>query len=534
MKASNLTLPVLPALALGAALLLVNPAAEVHGWNWNGDKLSPGQRDFRLHNTFVDAQSNNNVLADANFPGWLGAELAMWKGVVEWGSVHGDGSSTDTSQSNIGDGGADFDSAWMGNATGPGSTDYNVISPINGCGGGVFAFAEGPYSNGWRVRFCDDQWTWADGPGSIGSRADIQGIMTHEYGHCLGLNHTSATSAATMWPSTSLGALSPRSIHSDDIAGLKFIYGERSPDKVTICETAVSGSTLTLTGAFFDPVDNDVWFCPTAGTPGNVDPRIRILGVPSTKNGTEITVTIPAGVSAGDVLVKRSDSGGKTLSNPFPMNLVGTISVPCPYSVTAMSPATIEALDPGTAESVTISGVDLDDTTQIDLNGNIIPSSSWTIQSPTSITIDMPLGLLGSNTLTVSNGGETYPVDFMITETSAPKLELGTGDPTFSVANGQNMNMVVAGKVGSVHHIYYSNSNLPSSFPKGTFDMGNNFTHFVFAALFAIGPDGYTQFSAPITWGGPPTIFYSQSIDITTAPSPNFGISNLQTITLTP
>ena len=534
MKASKLALPVLPALALGAAALLVNPATtEVYGFNPNGDSLNPGQRDFRLNNTFADAQANNNTEVAIWWPGWDGAELAIWKGVGEWGSVpHGNGSG-DPTQNNVGDGGANFDSAWMGNATGNGGINDNVISPIASCGAGILAFAEPPYSNGWRVRFCEAAWIWNDGPGNPGFQQDIQGIMTHEYGHCLGLNHT-GVGGATMFASTG-GGPGPRSIAPDDIAGVQFIYGVREPTKATICETAVSGSTLTITGRNFDAVDNDVWFCPTAATPGNVDPRIRLFGVASTSNRTVITVTIPAGVSAGDVLVKRSDSGGASLSNAFPMNLTGTLSVACPYSVASISPATMDPLDPGTAQSVTLTGFELDDTLTIDLNGNSVSSSNWTIVDPETITIDMPLGLLGSNTLTCSSADNSYSIDFTVTEPASPLLELGDGEPTFTVANGGTMNMVVAGEVGSVHHIYYSNSNLPSTFPKGMFLIGNNFTHFPFAALFAIGSEGYTQFTANITFGGgSPMTFYSQSIDITTPPAPNFGISNLQTITLTP
>ena len=388
-------------------------------------------------------------------------------------------------------------------------------------------------SSGWRIRFCDNI-TFADGPGSIaGGQYDLQGIQTHEYGHALGLGHSNV-GGATMWPSIGSANTSTRSISSDDIAGLRAIYGVKDPSKPLICGTSVSGGTLTISGTRFDPVANEVWFTPTAVTSTWDDPRIRLLGVGSTSNGTEITVTIPAGVSPGDVLVKTSGVGNPSLSNAFPLSLTGSFSVPCPFSVSNMTPSTLEALDPGTSKSVSLTGVELDDTVQIDLNGNTVASSRWAIQSPTSITIDMPLGQLGANTLTLSNGADSHAINFTITEPSSPKLELGTGEPTYTVANGENMPMVVAGKVGTLHNIYYSNSNLPSSFPKGTFDMGNNFTHFVFAALFAIGPEGYTEFLAPISFTGPPTTFYSQSIDLTTAPSPNFGISNLQTITLTP
>ena len=65
--------------------------------------------------------------------------------------------------------------------------------------------------------------------------------------------------------------------------------------------------------------------------------------------------------------------------------------------------------------------------------------------------------------------------------------------------------------------------------------MGNQFLSLNFGAVFAIGPNGYKQISVPVTYGGAASmVFYSQSIDITTPPSPKFGVSNLQVITLTP
>ena len=539
-------LPLLPpALALGAAALLVAPGSVAEGYSLNGSSLGVGQRDFRLFNNFADPTANDNMTTKLMFPGALGAEQAVWKGTVEWSSTtHGTGLGDPEQQAPevVGSGGADFDPAWMGNATGVGGSNDNIVSTISSCGSGILAFAEGPYSNGWRIRFCENQ-TFDDGPWFIGSRFDLQAIQAHEYGHVLGLGH-SGNAGATMAPSIGAGSKSERSINNDDKAGVQAIYGVISSGKPTICKTEVSGSELIIEGRDFDPTANDIWFRPLAATSVGSDPRIRVLGVASTEDNTKITVTIPAGAAPGDILVKTSASGGASLSNPFPADLDlalagGTLFAPnlCTLSVASMTPTTIESLDPGTAQTVTLSGVGMNSTTSIEWNSTPVPSSRWTIVDATTITIDMPQGgVLGAgNTLELSDGSTTSTIDFTVVEPATPKLELGTGDPLNATANGQQMNVILAGKVGTVHQVWFSKSNLPSNHALANWLLGNNFSDFRFALARTIGPDGYHQSSPTVTFSGmSSTVFYCQSIDLTTPPSPQYGVSNLQSITLTP
>jgi hypothetical protein len=61
--------------------------------------------------------------------------------------------------------------------------------------------------------------------GSSGCSAGfyIEDIAAHEFGHALGLGH-STISGTTMYPSTSSCNQSPRSLHNDDIAGVRALY----------------------------------------------------------------------------------------------------------------------------------------------------------------------------------------------------------------------------------------------------------------------------------------------------------------------
>ena len=54
----------------------------------------------------------------------------------------------------------------------------------------------------------------------------IEDIAAHEFGHALGLGH-STMSAATMYPSTSYCNTANRSLDADDLSGVLAIYGPR-------------------------------------------------------------------------------------------------------------------------------------------------------------------------------------------------------------------------------------------------------------------------------------------------------------------
>lgn len=313
---------VLSWLALGSAALLLTPALGSFGFSKTGDSLGLGFRDVRVFDNFADPQANNNTTPDPQFPGQTGAELAIWKAVVEWGSgLHGNGAG-DPTQPSLGDGGANFDAAWMGKASGVGGTNDNIVSAISGCEG-VTSFVELPSSDGWRIRLCDNGIIWSDGPGGPGiNENDIQGVLTHEYGHALGLGHSS-NSQATMSASFGSGQVSIRSIEPDDQDGVQCVYGVRSSTKPVISAVSVKGAqvfTVTITGSNFAASGNDVWFTPRKTTLPAADPRVRFKNLISSNGGTKITIPVSNAnqINAGDCLVKIPGMGGDKLSNAFP------------------------------------------------------------------------------------------------------------------------------------------------------------------------------------------------------------------------
>ena len=329
----------LPGFALGAAVLLWSSAGDLHGYSTIGGDLDLTQRDFRILDNFTDPTANDNQTSDDSFPGASGAAMAIWKASVEWGSEkHGDGNGDPHQILGLGSGGANFDPSYQGLATSVGTTDDNVHSQISGSSGGILAYTETPISDGWRIRYYSD-WTWEDGPGtSVGfGKIDIQGVACHEYGHALGLGH-STVAGTTMYASIAGTGVTQRSIAADDQAGIQALYGARSAGKPRITSVSISGGQIVLHGTNFPAGGGEVWF--TRGSAGGDGTPVKVTGAAS-PDGTHLTVAIPASAGPGDVLVKGPGWAHADLSNAWPTDLQPTC--PAPSSYCATSPNSVGA-----------------------------------------------------------------------------------------------------------------------------------------------------------------------------------------------
>lgn len=337
----NLGQLILPVVAVGATAILLLPS-QSDAFTVTGTSLTTSQRHFRVYDNFTDSAANDNTLADANFPGYTGVEMAIWKAGLEWGSrLHGNGNGDPSQVGNLGSGGANFDFYFMGNATGVGNIGDNICSELAGSSGGVLAFTEyftGGSFNGWRMRFYSS-WTWDDGPtaGVPGSNIDIQGVACHEFGHALGLDHTTS-SGATMVASIVGTGVSQRSIATDDINGVLSLYSAASASKPIISSISATLGSVTINGTGFLPTGNQVWFT-QAGAGNNTS--IVVSGL--TSSGTQITAAVPATAGPGDVLVKITGSGGATLSNAWPFQPGTTPACASPYTYCGLAPNSVSA-----------------------------------------------------------------------------------------------------------------------------------------------------------------------------------------------
>jgi hypothetical protein len=88
----------------------------------------------------------------------------------------------------------------------------------------------------------DPEWAWTTGnPIQI----DLQSVMTHEFGHALGLGH-SGQSSAVMFASYCAGC-NKRALTADDIAGAMAIYGAAATPTATPTQTTTLTPTPTQT-----------------------------------------------------------------------------------------------------------------------------------------------------------------------------------------------------------------------------------------------------------------------------------------------
>jgi len=287
-----------------------------------------GQRDYRIFDNFTDETAIDNLIPDPDYPGATGAVLALHKGIQEWGSeLHGSGVTDPFNPDGIGSGGANFDSYFLGFASVPGATNGNILSQLDGFGGGILAFTDIPIDDGWRIRFYQAPTQWHDGPGipttDQDNAWDLQGVTAHEYGHALGLLHSQdpeATMFASSNPDNSNKGVDFRSLSPDDIAGVQAIYGVKSPNKPRITRYELTPNGVALFGENFHPTDNEIWWTQTTITLPIEDDYLVTAGLPSTQGGTRIDAQLPATVAPGTVLVKVAGTTYDTLSNSWPFD----------------------------------------------------------------------------------------------------------------------------------------------------------------------------------------------------------------------
>jgi hypothetical protein len=93
------------------------------------------------------------------------------------------------------------------------------------------------------IVFWDAAFRFFSGASGCSSGFYIEDIAAHEFGHALGLGH-STLSGATMYPSVSSCNTSNRTLHADDVAGVEWLYPPRStpPAAPTGLRTITSGN----------------------------------------------------------------------------------------------------------------------------------------------------------------------------------------------------------------------------------------------------------------------------------------------------
>jgi hypothetical protein len=483
----------LPAAALVAGALLW-PVGSSPAHTTIGGSLSLSQRDVRVFDNFDDPTANDNTTPHPSFPGYTGAELAIWKAAVEWGSeLHGDGQGDPYQPGGLGSGGANFDPSWQGLATGIGGWNANVHSQISGSDAGVLAYCEAPIQDGWRIRYYSN-WTWDDGPGTSVTGRDLQGVATHEFGHALGLGHSSVP-GATMYPSISGSGLAQRSIEADDAAGVQAIYGAKAASKPRILGSAVAGGQLELQGAAFAPANNEVWFT-RRGTNGSGAPVV-VAGVASTESGTRIHVLLPPDAGPGDVLVRVPGSGHAALSNAWPLDPDVDSTTGGPPVVLGVSPATVPALA-ATPVMVTLTGSGFTGVSALSVGGVDLAPEAFSVSDDSTLTFEVPLlDALGPAPIVVASPlGGSEPASLTVVEPWPPALRMGS--PYAYSASG--VDLWVGAGPGDTAFLAVSPDTIPSVIPGlVSLDIGADFTSLFVLGAPIVPPGGWVHIHVDVS-----------------------------------
>lgn len=107
-----------------------------------------------------------------------------------------------------------------------------------------------------------NHWNGPEDPDS--DELDLSGVAVHEFGHALGLDHTSIQSA-TMFTSVVNTGVHLRTLHEDDVAGVEFLYGGDRPGadplpRIDLIDPTIGpqmgGNEVVIRGRNFTWTDN--------------------------------------------------------------------------------------------------------------------------------------------------------------------------------------------------------------------------------------------------------------------------------------
>ena len=164
--------------------------------------------------------------------------------------------------------------------------------------------------------------TGSAGCGGVSNAAYIEDVATHEFGHALGLSHSSSTDA-TMYPSYSYCSMALRTLAADDINGAKALYPNASntAPTVTIASPAnnssyATGAVITFTGSASDTQDGSL--TSALAWTSNIDGSIGL--------GGSFTGTLSAGTHT--IKATAVDSGGLNTVRQVTVTVNATAPVP--------------------------------------------------------------------------------------------------------------------------------------------------------------------------------------------------------------
>lgn len=277
-----------PAFATLALLAVAAwPADEAAAYAVTGAKFSGSSVSFRINPNFFDASAGNSTAQ----------VTAVRAGADEWRA---------TGQGNFAFSYAGETSIATVAADGV-NTVYYSHTDGNGPLAVCYWWSLGGITTNFDIVFFDRMvgydFIWANAP--AWNQFDIQSVACHELGHALGLDHSTVT-GATMAPSVSAGSTANRSLHSDDAAGMQFLYGIAGPQQPVVNAVTANhcfldgGVTVQVSGSGFASQGTSVTF---AGAPATnvawISPSLLSCTVPAAAAPGLASVAVSVGAQTG-------------------------------------------------------------------------------------------------------------------------------------------------------------------------------------------------------------------------------------------
>ena len=165
---------------------------------------------------------------------------------------------------------------------------------------------------------------------------------------------------------------------------------------------------------------------------------------------------------------------------------------PFPTRIDTATPTVVEALRPGTRQDLSVLGQNFPPFAKVQIDGVFLEPESYTVVDENEITIDLPqLTALGEHSLIVRDGSDTDSIGFRVKEAASPILQFANGDWLTPIAPLAEVELVMAGGVGSLQWVFFSFSNMPSVDPLITLDIGDGFRDLHLGGVYFIPKAGW-------------------------------------------